>query len=84
MFRTVSEEVGHCWKNLARELNLNRGRIEMISVEEENDQERCYQALDRWCDENGQEATIRKLMLALNKSGRADVNENVMNCLNLT
>ena len=56
----------------------------MISVEEENDKERCYKALERWCDENGQEATIRKLMLALNKSGRADVNENVMNCLNLT
>lgn len=80
----MSEEVGHCWKNLARELNLNRGRIEMISEEEENDQERCYKTLERWCQENGEEATIRKLMLVLNKLGLADVNKNVMDCLNLT
>lgn len=84
VLRTVSEEVGHCWKNLARELNLNRGRIEMISEEEEDDQERCYKALERWCQENGEEATIRKLMLVLNKLGLADVNKNVMDCLNLT
>lgn len=84
VLRTVSEEVGHCWKNLARELNLNRGRIEMISEEEEDDQERCYKALERWCQENGEEATIRKLMLVLNKLGLADVNKNVMNCLKLT
>lgn len=80
----MSGEVGHCWKNLARELNLNRGRIEMISEEEEDDQERCYKALERWCQENGEEATIRKLMLVLNKLGLADVNKNVMDCLNLT
>jgi len=80
----VKEEVGHCWKNLARELNLNRRKIEMISLEEEDDRERCYKALVRWCQENGEEATIRELMLALNKSGLADVNKNVMNCLNLT
>jgi len=79
----VKEEVGHCWKNLARELNLNRRQIEMILLEEEDDQKRCYKALERWCQENG-EATIRKLMLALNKSGLADVNENVINFLNLT
>ena len=84
VLRTVSEEVGHCWQNVARELNLSRGRIETISCEEEDDQERCYKALEKWCEENGEEATIRKLMLALNKSGLADVNKNVMNCLNPT
>ena len=80
----VKKEVGHCWKNLARELNLNRRKIEMISLEEEEDQKRCYKALERWCQENEEEATIRELMLALNKSGLADVNKNVINCLNLT
>jgi len=80
----VSEEVGHCWKNLARELNLKRGKIEAISEEEHDDQQRCYEALEKWCQENGEEATIRKLMLALNKSGLADVNKNVMNCLKQT
>ena len=84
VLRTVSDEVGHCWKNLARELNLNWGRIEMISDEEKDDQERCYKALQRWCQENGEEASIRKLMLVLNKLGLADVNKNVMNCLKLT
>ena len=81
VLRTVSEEVGHCWKNLARELNVNRGRIENISVEKEDDQERCYEALEIWCQENGEKASIRQLMLALNKLGLADVNKNVMNCL---
>ena len=84
VLRTVSEEVGHCWKNLARELNLNSGKIETISEEEDDDQERCYNALEKWYQENGEKATIRKLMLALNKSGLADVNKNVMNCLKQT
>ena len=79
----VKEEVGHCWKNLARELNFNRGEIEMISLEGEEDQERCYKVLERLCQDNGEEAKIRELMLALNKSGLADVNKNVINCLNL-
>ena len=79
----VKEEVGHGWKNLARELNFNRGEIEMISLEGEEDQERCYKVLERWCQDNGEEAKIRELMLALNKSGLADVNKNVINCLNL-
>ena len=84
VLRIVSEEVGHCWKNLARVLSLSTGRIDMISVDEENDQERCYKALERWCQENGEEATIRKLMLALNKSGLAEVNKKVINCLGPT
>jgi len=79
----VKEEVGHCWENLARVLNLNGRQIEIILLEEEDNEKRCYMALERWCQENG-EATIRELMLALNKSGLADVNENVINCLNLT
>ena len=80
----VKEEVGHCWENLARVLNLNGQQIEIILLEEEDDEKRCYKALERWCQENGEEATIRELMLALNKSGLADVNENVINFLNLT
>lgn len=84
LLRIVSEKVGHCWKKLARELNLREGRIDMISEEEEDHEERCHKALQRWCQENGEEATIRKLMLALNKSGFPDVNKDVINCLNKT
>ena len=80
----VKEEVGHCWKNLARELNFNGGKIEMISLKDKEDRERCSKVLERWCQDNGEEATIRELMLALNKSGLADVNKNVISCLNLT
>ena len=72
----VKEEVEHCWKNLAKELNPNRGKVEIISLEEEEDQERCNKVLESWCQNNGEEATIRELMHALNK--------NVINCLNLT
>lgn len=84
MLSIVKEEVGHCWKYLARELNFNRGKIEMISLEDKEDRERCSKVLERWCQDNGEEATIRELMLALNKSGLADVNKNVISCLNLT
>ena len=76
----LKEEVGHCLKNLARELNFNGGKIEMISLEEKEDRERCSKALERWWQDNGEEATIREL----NKSGLADVNKNVINCLKLT
>ena len=76
----LKEEVGHCLKNLARELNFNGGKIEMISLEEKEDRERCSKALERWWQDNGEEATIREL----NKSGLADVTKNVINCLKLT
>lgn len=78
VLRIVSDKVGHCWKKLARELNLREGRIDMISVEENDHQERCHKALQRWCEENGEGATIRKLMLALNKTRLVDVNKDVL------
>ena len=82
--RIVSEKVGHFWKKLARGLGLIEGRIETI-LEEENDkhEECCYKALQGWCYENGEEATIRKLMIALTTIGLADINNDIINCLNL-
>ena len=79
----MSEKVGHCWKKLAREINLTEGKIEEIAHEEYDHQERCHKALQIWYQENGEEATIRKLMLALNKTGLAEVNKDVINCLGL-
>ena len=84
MLRIVSEKVGHCWKNLARELNLTEGKIDAILVEENDHQERCHKALQKWCQENGENATIRRLMLALNKTGLTEVNRDVINCLGLS
>lgn len=37
VFFIVKEEVGYCWKNLVRELNFNRGKIEMIFLEDKED-----------------------------------------------
>ena len=77
----MSEKVGSLWKRLGRQLELGEGRIETISEEERDDQERCYKALQSWCQLNGEKATIRKLMLALTKTGLAEVNNDIMTCL---
>ncbi|KAJ7375910.1 hypothetical protein OS493_038125 [Desmophyllum pertusum] len=80
----VSEKVRHCWKKLARELNITEENIDRISEDENNDGlECCHKALQTWRQENGEEATIRKLMIALNKAGFADVNSDVIKCLSL-
>ena len=55
----------------------------MISEEENDDEERCCKALERWCHVNGEEATIRELMISLTKTGLADVNNDIMRCLDL-
>ncbi|KAJ7388344.1 Ankyrin-2 [Desmophyllum pertusum] len=84
VLRIVSEKVGHCWKKLVRELNFTEEKIDMIPEDANNDkQECCHKALQTWRQENGEEATIRKLMIALNKAGLADVNSDVIQCLNL-
>ena len=82
MLRIVSDKVGHCWKKLARELNIAEGIIDMISEEENDHQERCHKALQRWCQQNGEDATVRTLMLALNKTGLVEVNKDVLHFLN--
>ena len=81
--RTVSNRVGPLWKRLARQLDLREGQIDTILEEENDDQERCFKALVKWCQLNGEGATIRKLMLALTKTGLAEVNNDVMRCLHL-
>ena len=83
MIRIVSDKVGALWKKLARQLGLGGGRIDMISEEENDDEERCCKALERWCQENGEEATIRELMISLTKTGLAEVNNDIMRCLGL-
>ena len=78
----VSKKVGSQWKRLARQLQLGKV-VDNLSEEENEDCERCYKALERWCQVNGEEATIRKLMTALTKTGLAEVNYDVMRCLEL-
>ena len=83
LVRNVSERVGSLWKRLARELELGEGRIDSISDEKNDDQDCCYEALKTWCQLNGKDATIRKLMIKLTKKGLAEVNNNIMRCLHL-
>ena len=83
MIRIVSDKVGALWKELAIQLGLGGESMKMISKEENYDKERCCKALERWCQENGEEATIRELMISLTKTGLAEVNNDIMRCLGL-
>ena len=83
MIKKVSEKVCSSWKRLARELELRAGQIDNISEEEQDDEERCHITLRTWCQLNGRNSTIRKLMISLTKMGKAEVNYDIMRCLHL-
>lgn len=79
----VSERVGSSWKSLARDFKFEDEIINSLAGEERGDIERCYIVLQRWCEYNGRNATVRKLMIALTKMGKAKVNNDIMRCLDL-
>ena len=82
--KIVLEKAEYHWKNLARKLGLEDGIIDAIS-EEEQDKcgECCYKVLQKWCRKNGEMATIRRVMVALTRIGLADINNDIVDCLNL-
>ena len=77
----VKEEVGHCWKNLAKELKFNRGEIEMISMEEKEHNECCNKVLERWCQDNGEEEEEDKRPYACTEQIRSCGHEQTRNQL---
>ena len=82
--KIVSEKVEYHWKTLARELGLTDGRIDAISEDEQDIcGECCYKVLQKWCEENGEMATIRRVMVALTRIGLVDINNDIVDCLNL-
>ena len=83
VIKNVSQKVGSSWKKLARELELKDSQINNISVEENDDEDRCSLTLQKWCQLKGKDATIRKLMMALTRIGKAEVNNDIMGCLDL-
>ena len=74
--KIVSEKVEYHWEDLARELGLTDGKIDTCG-------ECCYQVLQEWCEENGESATIRRVMVALTRIGLADINNDIVDFLNL-
>ena len=83
VIKKVSQKVGSWWKKLARELELKDRKIKNISMEEIDDEECCYVTLRAWCQQKGRDATVRKLMIALTRIGKAEVNNDIMECLDL-
>ena len=83
VIKKVSQKVGSWWKKLAGELELKDRKIKNISVDEIDDEERCYATLQTWCTQEGEGATVRKLMIALTRIGKAEVNNDIMECLDL-
>ena len=74
--KIVSEKAEYHWEDLARELGLKDGKIDKCG-------ECCYQVLQKWCEENGESATIRRVMVALTRIGLADINNDIVDCVNL-
>ena len=85
VIKKVSQKVGSLWKKLARELEIKEVTIKNIAEDEkESDDERCCSAtLYTWCKQKGEDATVRKLMIALTRIGKAEVNNDIMECLDL-
>ena len=82
--KIVLEKAEYHWKNLARELGLEDGIIDAISAEEKDKcEECCYKILQKWCEGNGETATIRRVVVALTRIGLADINNDIVDCLNL-
>ena len=79
----VAKQVKTSWKRLARRLDLSTAEIDNIQEEENDDHERCCKVLDTWCQRNGSDAKIKKLMKTLTDAGLADVNIDVIKCLGL-
>ena len=76
MKKIVSEKAEYHWEDLARELGLTDRKIDTCG-------ECCFQVLQKWCEENGESATIRRVMVALTRVGLADINNDIVDCLNL-
>ena len=76
MKKIVSEKAEYHWEDLARELGLTDRKIDTC-------EECCYEVLQKWCEENGESATIRGVMVALTRVGLADINNDIVDCLNL-
>ena len=74
--KIVSEKAEYHWEELARELGLIDRKIDTGG-------ECCYQVLQKWCEENGKSATIRRVMVAMTRIGLADINNDIVDCLNL-
>ena len=74
--KIVSEKAEYHWEDLARELGLTGGKIGKRG-------ECCHKVLQKWCKENGESATIRGVMVALTRIGLADINNDIVDCLNL-
>ena len=83
VIKKVSQKVESSWKKLARELELKDEQINNVAVEENDDEESCYVTLQCWCKQKGENATVRKLMNALTRIGKAEVNNDIMECLDL-
>ena len=74
--KIVSEKAEYHWEDLARELGLTDRKIVTCG-------ECCFQVLQKWCEENGESATIRRVMVALTTVGLADINNDIVDYLNL-
>ena len=76
MKKILSEKAEYHWEDLARELGLTDRKIDTCG-------EYCFQVLQKWCEENGESATIRRVMVALTRVGLADINNDIVDFLNL-
>lgn len=71
----VCNNIGKNWKKLGIELGLGRGQIEAIEIDYhvEGTYEMAYQTMLKWKRQNGDQVTIRDLVLALDSIGMSEM-----------
>lgn len=59
-----------CWEELGTALELGEGNLRKIKKENKTDREKAYAVLTMWTDEEGQDATVERLVDTLEKIGK--------------
>ncbi|XP_019623373.1 PREDICTED: receptor-interacting serine/threonine-protein kinase 1-like [Branchiostoma belcheri] len=73
----VADHIGNDWKRLLRYLSLKDNDLDVVDHDYKADGliEKAYQGLRKWKQQEGNEATMQKLLAALKTIGRRDVIE---------
>ena len=66
---------GDEWKKVSRELGVDDATIDNICKEEDKQSERCHQAILSWKKRSGKDATVEKMITALESVNLKDLAE---------
>lgn len=75
VFFQVKDLVGKDWKELAIALDFTQPEVEQIEHDQQGFPRQCYHMLIKWSRKLGAQATLTRLIQALDRTGRRDIAE---------